>query len=254
MTTITVENSLCPAPQHLPGVSGAATLQTPGLREVAVNLSTLVETTGVYLIDGQPGVGKTFGVQTVLTRLEARTVWVDMSDTPRGKEATSRVFTAVTGRRPPRNLTDYALQEETVDALAGLRAVIAIDEAQNMTRSALRALRYLSDRRTTKATLVLIGPGVMNTVRQVPEFDSRVSRRTTVRPLRGEQTLSMIQELHPVFAATEKDILVRLGEYAKGNLRNWARILEAAQSFGVTSSIDSKSAQHIVRAITGGSA
>ena len=253
MTVITVENATCPAPQHLPGVSGATTLPTPGLREITLNLRSLVKSTGVYLIDGQPGVGKTFGTQTVLTALEARTVWVDMSDTPRGKEATARVFTAVTGRRPPRNLTDYALQEETVDALAGLRAVLAIDEAQNMTCSALRALRYLSDRRTTQSTLVLIGPGVMNTVRQVPEFDSRVSRRTIVRPLRGDQTLAMIQELHPVFAATPKDILVKLGDHAKGNLRNWARVLEVAQSFGVTTAIDSQSAQHIVRAITGGS-
>lgn len=253
MATITVENALCPAPRHLPGVSGAATLQTPGLREVSVNLRTLVQTTGIYLIDGQPGVGKTFGTQTVLTSLEARTIWVDMSDTPRGKEATSRVFTAVSGRRPPRNLTDYALQEETVDALSGLRAVLAIDEAQNMTRSALRALRYLSDRRSSEATLVLIGPGVMNTVRQVPELDSRVSRRTTIRPLRGEQTMSMIQELHPLFGDTSVDVLVQLGNHAKGNLRNWARILEVAQSFGVTGSIDAKSAQHIVRAITGGS-
>ena len=65
--------------------------------------------------------------------------------------------------------------------------------------------------------------------------------------------MSMIQELHPLFGDTSVDVLVQLGNHAKGNLRNWARILEVAQSFGVTGSIDAKSAQHIVRAITGGS-
>jgi Cdc6-like AAA superfamily ATPase len=69
------------------------------------------------LIDGKPGVGKTFSTREVLADLNHNFYWADMPDTPKGKEAIARIFTAVTGKRPALRMTNYELTEETTDVL-----------------------------------------------------------------------------------------------------------------------------------------
>lgn len=253
MSTITTMSSAPQVPRHLPGVVGAATLNTPGLREMRASINQLITDGGIILIDGKPGVGKTFGTQEILSSLEVRVHWVDMPDTPKGKEANARIYAAVSGQRPKRRMTEYELTEETVDVLEDLEAVLVIDEAQNMTRSALRAIRFLHDRPSTRVLIILIGSGVTNTVLAVPELDSRVSRRTMIQELRRTQVIPLLRDLHPLLAATSEETLIALGEYAKGNLRNWARILEVARSLGVdmAQGITSTNAKHIIRAISG---
>jgi DNA transposition AAA+ family ATPase len=245
-----------PAPrsEHLPGLHDAATIDTPGLRLIRIGVQQLFSHGGIILIDGKPGVGKTFGTRHVVGGLDVPVHWVDMPDTPKGKEANARIYTAVTGRRPPPRATEYALTEDTVDVLDGLKTVLAIDEAQNMTVSCLRQIRFLHDRPSTKALLVLIGPGIVDVVRRVPELDSRVSRRVFVKELTGPQLKELLPEFHPMLASTTHDVLTELGHFAKGNLRNWARILEVAQSLHINANdgIPSEASKHIIRAITGG--
>jgi DNA transposition AAA+ family ATPase len=237
------------APHHLRGVEGARTLETPGLREIRIAARQLYGDGGILLVDGKPGVGKTFGTRFVLTEIGIPVYWADMPDTPKGKEANARIFAAVTGHRAPHRMTEYALTEETVDVLDGLRAALAIDEAQNMTKSALRQLRYLHDRPTTDVLLILIGAGVERAVAQVPELDSRVGRRVHVGELPTKQLSDFLSEFHPVLAATSPDVRVTLAEFARGNLRRWARVVEVASHLGAdgTKGIDAKQGQ--VRAV-----
>jgi hypothetical protein len=51
-----------------------------------------------------------------------------------------------------------------------------------------------------------------------------------------------------------EEVRVQLAEYAKGNLRQWARVLEAAGSMHLdpTTGIDERAAKFVIRAITGG--
>ena len=255
MTTLadSVAKNALIVPEHLPGLRGASTIETPGLREIRVGVTHLFDDGGIILVDGKPGVGKTFGTKFVLAGLGIPVHWVDMPDTPRGKEANARIFAAVTGRRPPARMTEFALTEETVDVLDGLRAVLAIDEGQNMTKSALRQIRYLHDRPTTKALLVLVGPGVSRAVAQVPELDSRVSRRIVVKELTGKQMLELLPQLHPTLKDTEPAVRTSLAESARGNLRQWARVLEIAGHLGVDEStgITSPVAAHVLRMMKG---
>ena len=256
MTMLTEKIIFAPAPipEHLPGLEGASIIRTPGLMEIQHAVTQLYDSGGIILIDGKPGVGKTFGTKYVLTQLGVNVHWADMPDTPKGKEANARIFTAVTGRRPPLRMTEYALTDETVDVLDGLKAVLVVDEAQNMTKGALRQLRYLHDRLTTKALLVLLGPGVANVVTQVPELDSRVARRVHVKELNGAQLRDLLPNLHPAFAEMSEEVRIQLAAYAKGNLRQWARVLETAGSMHLdpTTGIDVRAAKFVIRAITGG--
>src|SRR6202011_731830 len=131
-----------------------------------------------------------------------------------------------------------------VDVLDGLRAVLVIDEAQNMTRGALRQVRYLHDRPSTRALLILIGSGVTTAVAQVPELHSRVARTVNIGELTGAQLRNLLPQFHPVYGNTPSDVLALLSRYAKGNLRRWARILEAALHLGAhpSTGIDAKTA------------
>jgi DNA transposition AAA+ family ATPase len=242
------------APEHLPGTDGSAVLTTPGLRLVGHTARQLLGTRGVVLVDGVPGVGKTFATRHVLAETTIPVCWADMPDTPKGKEANARIYQAVTGQRPPMRMTEYALTEETVAVLDGLTAVIVIDEAQNMTRNALRQIRFLHDRPSTTALFILIGSGVINVVRGVPELDSRTSRRIPIEPLTGKTQRELIPGLHPVLANTQQDILDQLAQHAHGNLRSWARLVEASLKIGATpdGGISTAQASAVIKLITGG--
>ena len=239
---------------HLPGTEGSQILTTPGLRLVGHTAQQLLGTRSVVLVDGQPGVGKTFATRHVLSQATIPVCWADMPDTPKGKEANARIYQAVTGQRPPTRMTEYALTEETVAVLDGLTAVIVIDEAQNMTRNALRQIRFLHDRPSTTALFILIGSGVINTVRGVPELDSRTSRRIPIEPLSGKKLKELVPQLHPILENTDDAILHRLAQHAQGNLRSWARLVEVGLAVGATpeSGIDQSKAKAMIRLITGG--
>lgn len=228
-------------------------LETPGLRELRIAVAQLFGAGGIIAVNGPPGVGKTFATRTVLERSDLPVHWVDMPDTPKGKEASARVFAAVTGRRPPARMTEYALTEETVDVLDGLRAALVIDEAQNMTRGALRQVRYLHDRPSTRALLILVGSGVTTAVATVPELHSRVARTVNIGELSAAQLRDLLPTLHPLYANTPAGVLSDLARYAKGNLRRWTRIIETALQFGIAAEdgVQPETAKHLLRAING---
>lgn len=250
--TILAEHKV--AAEHLRGVEGATILNTPGLREIRSNISQLQDKGGIILIDGKPGVGKTFGTRQTLSNCNLDIYWTDMPDTPKGKEAMARIFHSVTGKHPTMRMTNYELTEATIEALDKKQGILVIDEAQNLTHSALRALRFLHDRPSTQMLFILVGSNVIGTVRNVPELDSRVSRRSIIHELTSKDLLLSLKELHPIFAATKEEIMVDLGEYARGNLRSWARILEVAETFDFEEilGINQQQCKYIIRTITGG--
>lgn len=242
------------APRHLRGVVGASTVRTPGLRAIELAVRSLFDDGGIVLVDGKVGVGKTYATDYVLQSMGIPIYWTDMADTSRGREANAKIYEAVAGKRPSLRMNSYALTAETVDLLDNLRAVLVVDEAPNMTVSAMRQLRYLHDRPTTKVLMVLIGAKVINTVTRVPELDSRVSRRITVNELTKKEALELVPKIHPVLANTDAKVLADLSVYAKGNLRNWAHILEVANHGGVDpeEGIDPEMGRIIISALSGG--
>lgn len=242
------------APRHLRGVVGASTVRTPGLRAIEVAVRSLFDDGGIVLVDGKVGVGKTYGTDYVLQALGVAVYWTDMADTSRGREANAKIYEAVTGKRPSMRMSAYALTAETVDVLDGLQAVLVVDEAPHMTVSAMRQLRYLHDRPTTKVLMVLIGASVIHKVTRVPELDNRVSRRITVNELTRAEALEFVPKLHPVLANTSAKVLADLSVYAKGNLRNWAHVLEVANHSDVDpeKGIDPEMGRIIIGALSGG--
>jgi hypothetical protein len=91
-------------------------------------------------------------------------------------------------------------------------------------------------------------------VNQVPELDSRVAQRVHVKELTGAQLRELLPQLHPTLGAMSESVRVQLAEYAKGNLRQWARVLEVLGSMQLDPSdgLDERAARFVIRAITGG--
>jgi DNA transposition AAA+ family ATPase len=237
--------------RHLPGLEGAATVHTLGWRRVGIAIKSLKET-GICVIEGDPGVGKSFAVDGQLATLSVPIFWADMPHMPKGKEATSRIYQAVTGALPPKTATEYALTEETVEILKGLEAVLVIDEAQNLTVSAIRQFRYFHDRQETKLKFVLVGCKVQEKIGQVPEFVSRVARWVQIDPLSVKELSEVLPKFHSLFANTTPAVLAQLQQHAGGNLRSWARIAESALAYGATTNIDPQTASLILSIIRPG--
>jgi len=222
-----------PQPRHIGGLTKAKTINTDGFRGIQLDLATSGGRSGLYVVDGAPGVGKTFAVSTYLAEHEISACWADMPDTPKGKEATQRIYRAVTGSQPSHRITEFELTERTVEALSESSAALVIDEAQNLTRSALKQVRYLLDRQTTRTPIILIGSGIQTVIANVPELLSRVARYRPVLPIPTSSTLDLISSFHPVFSGPDPEALATLHRYARGNLRRWARIAEVCESYEI---------------------
>lgn len=245
---------MSPSSEHLAGAEGAATIETPGLKSITLAVNSLYATGGIIVVNGEPGVGKTFGTRHTLDALKDKPLyWADMPENPKGKEATAYIYSAVTGSRPGSRMTQYELTEETCDVLDGLQAVLVIDESQNMTPRALKQLRYLHDRPSTQVLLVLLGDGVSKAVSKVPALASRVARTVEIKGLNPTEVKALLPQLHPLFANTPIEVLSDLSLWAGGNLRRWMRIVEVAQSLKVKSEsgLTSKQARLVLYTITG---
>jgi hypothetical protein len=75
-----------------------------------------------------------------------------------------------------------------------------------------------------------------------------------VKELTGAQLRELLPQLHPALAAMSEPVRVQLAEYARGNLRQWARVLEVASSMQLDpiAGLNERAARFIIRAITGG--
>ena len=69
-----------------PTITRAALLETPGLRELRIAVAQLFEVGGIIVVNGPPGVGKTYATTTVLRDAGLPLHWADMPDTPKAKK------------------------------------------------------------------------------------------------------------------------------------------------------------------------
>lgn len=222
-------------PRHLPGTEDANVVNTTFMRAARAGLTAMARLGGIVIIDGGSGTGKSFSAWEAVKQLPQPCYWVDMPDSPKGKETTSRIYRALAGHLPP-NVIELHLLEDVVDLLADRQVTLVVDEAQNLTRASFRQLRYLHDRRETRYLLVMVGAGVLAGInRSTPELANRVGRMIQFKPIPPKQLRSVLCAYHPIFANTEPDVLKVFHGRIGGNFRLWARVLEQAHSAGIDS-------------------
>ncbi len=209
-----------PAPRHWQGTESSHVVNTAKLKEVRADMASLHDG-GAMVVTGPPGLGKTFAVDLAFQGLDIDKYWIAMPHEPKGKETTSRILQALTGKRTPRSIPEYTMLEDIAELLEDRHVALAIDEAQHLTTASFRQFMYLLDHQTTNLLLVLCGVRVDERVMaRCPELDSRIERRVHFADYRRADMVKIARHYHPAFANADADALAVLSKFGGGKFRN----------------------------------
>lgn len=157
---------------------------------------------GFIVVTGEIGAGKTTLLQTILQRLDDRTVIArvvnTMLDARELLEAIALDFglTDISKSKPAllRDLGLFLVEQRR----QGRQPLLVIDEAQNLTAQALEEVRLLSNMETEKSKLLQIllagQPNLRDTIAspELEQFRQRISVSYHLRPLDPEETAAYI--------------------------------------------------------------
>jgi putative secretion ATPase (PEP-CTERM system associated) len=157
---------------------------------------------GFIVITGAIGAGKTTLLQTVLRRLDDRTVVARLVNTtldPRELLEAILIEFGVdtTGKSKPallRDLGQFLVRQRT----EGRRPLLVVDEAQNLSAAALEEIRLLSNLETEKSKLLQIllagQPNLRDTIAspELEQFRQRVAVSYHLTPLDAQETTAYI--------------------------------------------------------------
>lgn len=213
-------------------IPGTVPVPTPPFSLVQRFIEQVVALSGLLLVTGPGGTGKTYAVHYACDRLEVPAVRLHLAGTTRAGGVLREILGTF---ELPADGTEAILRERVRHFLAGRRFVLYVDEANLLTTEALRLLRYLHDQPDAAFALVFTGTDFRRAFAGVPEFDSRVKRRVAFGPLAGAELIRALAATHPVFAASDPEILRSIDrQYARGLWRQWATVLEYALVAGAT--------------------
>lgn len=227
------------ANRHLPGLADAVCVQTPAFRKTQALAAQAVGLREMAAFIGDPGLGKTFAVDHFVRSQPLEWVWLDMGPTPRPKEVVVRLLRALAGGCDSRDPI-YDLMDDLIPVLAATPRIIVIDEAQNLDTKGLNQIRQLHDHHAADFALFLLGgAGCEAKLKSARELASRVSSWVHFKPLEGEDLFGALSAWHPLFARSDHRLLARIDEkYAKGNMRNWARMLQKCIPLAAAAGVD----------------
>lgn len=151
---------------------------------------------GFALLDGPPGVGKTFAALAWLERLDPsiQRIWLPNTHSSRPADLLQSILFDL--NQPHEGLSEQELRlavtAQLIDALrTGQPLVLVIDEAQHLGADALEELRLLSnvDSRYGKGLFaVLIGqPGIREALREHEAFSQRLTTLYAMSPLAEDE-------------------------------------------------------------------
>jgi putative secretion ATPase (PEP-CTERM system associated) len=157
---------------------------------------------GFIVVTGEIGAGKTTLLQTILQRLDERTVVARLVNTTLDpRELLESIMLDfgldTTGKSKPallRDLGQFLVQQRR----EGRRPLLVIDEAQNLSAQALEEVRLLSNLETEKSKLLQIllagQPNLRDTIAspELEQFRQRVAVSYHVTPLDASETAAYI--------------------------------------------------------------
>ena len=165
---------------------------------------------GFVVVTGDIGTGKTTLIRALLEQADRRTFSALVLNPFLSEDDLLRAILhdlGILSRTDPRRLGHGPSTADLVNALSdfllmlatlGARAVLVVDEAQNLPPHILEQIRILSNLETNKEKLlqiVLVGQLNLTTVLRSPELrqlDQRVSIRCELRPLADEEVTAYV--------------------------------------------------------------
>ena len=212
------------------GLADAQVLQTRPYQLAQLAIADLVESRTIGLIHGDSGLGKTFAVRDASKQQVVKTCWFDFPGRTSTKAIVKGLVEGVT--RVRQDGTRAQLEERLDDALAEEPWLFVIDEAQRLYAESIEFLRHIWDSPSSQLSLLLVGGnGCWEVISRYPMVLSRLHRRIRFGPLTQEDVIAYIPQLHPIYRKADPAVLAFIdGEYAGGNLRNWANFTKTAET------------------------
>ncbi len=217
---------------HIPRLDGAGCryVNTESVTETAVRLEEAVAERGILILSGSNGLGKSVAGQLAVGRVQKST-GIEVVRLEATSASETRVLTLMLANQfgvpyDPRQLvfTRFCIGA----AMEPRRLILWIDEAGNLHRDVLLALRGWHDRGEAQWTMLLSGTGRMvELLRGVqPELLSRADRMIEFRAMPVTESLKFATDLHPRLAATDPALLRTAHEsHCQGVPRRWAQLL-----------------------------
>ena len=214
---------------HLKGLEdtfyGVNAVPTLAMEEVQAYGHRVIELGEMMAVYGEPGVGKTFSVESMLDTSTVPWARIELIETVTAPQFARLVGEAVLQTTP--HGQSPQILAEVQDVLCAAPMVLWIDEAQHAPRSSIQRLRVMHFRPGARWTCVFSGFGIEDTLGSMPEVEDRMAAWLHVRPLTGTELLDALADYHEVFAATPDDLLLKVDQtWARGRWRRWGRILQ----------------------------
>jgi general secretion pathway protein A len=179
------------------------------------------EGSGVVVITGEIGAGKTTLIRTLVRNLDARTTVAYIFNPVLSALELLQTINAELGlpatSASKKELTDDLNRFLLAQQAAGRRTVVLIDEAQNLEPAVLEQLRLLSNLETERAKLlqiILVGqPELAETLARadLTQLDQRVTLRWHLHPLPAEDTGAYIRHRLQVAAGGRTPVVFTPG-------------------------------------------
>lgn len=215
-------------PQQFLGLEGAKTLYTQRYQLTLRAVSDVVETQGMGLVLGMPGVGKTYSVAAACDREEIEVRWFDFPGRTSPKAITKGLLETIGG--VPQQGTRVQLEERLIALLSERPRLIVLDEAQRLYADSVEDLRRLWDNDETQFALLLVGGhNCRQVISRFPAIISRLHRQVEFKPLSQDEVLEHIPNFHSLYERADPGLLTYIDEeFGAGILRNWANFTRTA--------------------------
>ncbi len=218
--------------QHIPRLrdSGCRYVNTGAVTETAVRLGETVKERGILILSGNNGLGKSVAGQLAIARAE-KDSGIEVVRLEATSASETRILTLMLANRfgVPYDSRQLPFTRFCIGAaIEPRRLILWVDEANNLHRDVLLALRSWHDRQDAQWTLMLSGTERMiKLLRGVqPELLSRADRTIEFTPLAPKPSVAFARDLHARFAATDEALLEEANNlHCNGVPRRWAQLL-----------------------------
>jgi general secretion pathway protein A len=168
---------------------------------------------GFIELTGEVGTGKTTICRAFLENLDGRTeaayIFNPKLDSLQLLKAINQEFGIPSGAENSKELIDHLNEFLLRKKVEGIKVILVIDEAQNLSKEVLEQLRLLSNLETTTSKLlqiVLVGQPELGAMLDSPELrqlSQRITLSCNLHPLRFRETRNYIR--HRIRVASQKE-------------------------------------------------
>ncbi|MFI1585039.1 AAA family ATPase [Embleya sp. NPDC020630] len=210
-------------------VSGWGTAVTAGLLEVHEAVREVVATPAVLCVTGVPGIGKTDAVAAALHARRGErdrdAAWLTFRSRPTMPTVRDALWQRLwPGRLTPRSRVDF--EHGVTRAFERSPRAVVVDRADVLPKDALEYFAALAEDRHVDIALVVIGSPAwgMTLPKKAPNLYSFTYRRVRLEPLTDTEAVTVVPDLHPVWADTTAREITDLNRHVAGTLHGWHQV------------------------------